>query len=892
MYTKKLIQKLMGATLCLCLLGNEGVPALAQEGKVIVQETEEAAGEAVCPLTPEVPVQTVQRDAVSRYPVGGVEKTEYLELPEEAEGIEVFSEETDSDELLTIEAREDVNAGLCSTYGYSTLNASEKAVYNLLKARLFAFDVSSKNAVCVERTASGSYYAAELVNLSSYQMTLSQMERIYFALEADYPMLFWIDDTVGYYMDTNKRFVVSWYIMVEPDYYRSSVRKSASQSIQKGMLPFLEKVDNAKANGADAMELELLIHDMIIHEVDYAYNSSNKPETAAFAHSVVGVLDGNSSTDVVCEGYAKTFQLLATYAGLESIYAVGMSGTGFNRGGHAWNLVKIDGSWYNVDLTWDDANGTESDGYFYNFFNLATSVFNANKEHDYCPNIFPGMYAVPNATATKAEYFNYFGLRVTETDIATEDSFIRVMANAIASNEKRRDNLLRFQCDSEETMELLEAYLLDSSICGKLYKQLNSNGVKYTKTAILEDYTYQQLLVSISKVYVENICDGYVFGNPKTDAEVYDWTNRVVTNVTEDYDFNWSGSNKLTIKKDAETLGSYQYTTVTPVIGNIAAVTYTGNGICPNVSVTVNGALLQNRKDYILEYSNHVNPGTAKVTIKGIGKYAGTVEKTFTIQKGNLTNMTATLAVTQYVYDGTAKTPEVMLSNAGNALVAGKDFTVTYRNNTNPGQATVVINGIGNYQGSKTLNFMIVPGKPDNLKLSKGTGKTLSFCWKKQTGASGYEVSLYKGKSKIKVTTTTKTTCQFSKLKTNTQYTFRVRAYKTINRSKKYGTFSNPLVVKTASSAPSGLKVTAGKRSASLKWKKTSGVTGYEIYMSTKPKSGYKKVSTIRSASKVKYTKKKLTSKKTYYFKVRSYTTKNGQKAYSSYTGVKKVNIR
>lgn len=891
MYKKKLIQKLIGATLCLSLLGNEAVPVLAQEGKVIVQETEEA-GEVVSQLTPEVPVQRVQGDAVSRYPVGGVEKTEHLELPEEAEGVEVFSEETDSDELLSIEEQEEVNAGLFSTYGYSTLNASEKAVYNLLKSRLFAFDTSSKNAVCVHRTTNGSYYAAELVNVSSYQMTLTQMERIYFALEADYPMLFWIDDTVGYFMDANKKFVVSWYIMVEPDYYQSSTRKSASQSIQKGMLPFLEEIDNAKANGADDMELELLIHDMIINEVDYAYNSSNKPETAAFAHSVVGVLDGNSGTDVVCEGYAKTFQLLATYAGLESIYAVGMSGTGFNRGGHAWNLVKIDGSWYNIDLTWDDANDTEYDGYFYDFFNLATSVFNANKEHDYCPNIFAGMYTVPNATATKAEYYNYFGLRVAEADIKTEDQFIGVMKNAISSNEKRRDNLLRFQCDSEETMEVLEAYLSDSSTCSKLYKQLNSNGVKYEKTAILEYYNYKQLLVSISKVYVENMCDGYVFGNPKTDAAVYDWTNRVVTNVTEDYDFNWSGNNKLTIKKDAETLGSYQYTTVTPVIGNIAAVSYTGNGICPKVSVTVNGTLLQNQKDFVVAYSNNVNPGTAKVTIKGIGKYAGTAEKTFTIQKGNLANMSATLSVTQCAYDGTAKTPEVIVNNAGNTLVAGKDFTVTYRNNTNPGQATAVINGIGNYQGSKTLNFIIVPGKPGSLKLSKGTGKTLSFSWKKQTGASGYEVSLYKGNSKVKVTTTTKNTYQFSKLKTNTQYTFRVRAYKTINGSKKYGAVSNQLVVKTASNTPTGLKITAGNRSASLKWKKISGVTGYEIYMSTNSKSGYKKVATIRSASKVKYTKKKLTPKKTYYFKIRSYTTKNGQKAYSSYTAVKKVKIK
>lgn len=892
MYRKKIIQKIVGTALCLCLLGSEIVPASAQEVNVNVKEAVEVSEKTQSnQLTPEVPVQVVRSQAGTRYPVGGVTKTDHLELPENAEGVETFSVEENGDELLMLESQEGVNAGFSSNYGYSTLSTAEKTVYNLLKNRLFAFDASTKSAVCVETTANGSYYAEELVDVSSYQMTLSQMERIYFALEADYPMLFWLDDTVGYYLDGF--LVSSWYIMVEPDYAQYSVRNSASQSIQKGILPFLEEIDNAKAKGADAMELELLIHDMIIDEVDYAYNSANNPETAAFAHSVVGVLDGNSSTDVVCEGYAKTFQLLATYAGLESIYAVGMSGTGLNMGGHAWNLVKINGSWYNIDLTWDDTNSnTAYDGYSYDFFNLVTSIFNANKDHDYRSDIFPGMYTVPNATATKEEYYNYFGLRVTAASIATESGFISLMKNAISSNEKRRDNMLRFQCDSADTMETLEAYLQDGSTCNKLYAQLNSNGVKYTKTAIKEYVNYNQLLVSISKVYVDNMCEGYVFGNPKTDAAVYNWTNRVVTNVTSDYNFTWNGNSQVTITKGTETLGTYNYTAVTPTIGNIAAVEYTGNGICPTVSVVVNGTILQNQKDYIVEYSNNVNPGTAKAVIKGIGKYAGTLAKTFTIQRRNLANLTATLSAAQYTYDGTAKTPEVIINNSGDTLIAGKDYTVTYKNNISPGQACAVITGIGNYQNSKTLTFTIVPGKPTSLKLSSGTGKTLSFSWKKQTGASGYEVSLYKGTSKVKVTTTTKTTYKFTKLKTNTQYTFQVRAYKTINGSKKYGSASSKLVVKTAAKAPTGLQVTAGSKSATLKWKKTSGVTGYEIYMSTKKKSGFKKVATVKSASKVKYTKKKLTSKKTYYFKIRSYTTKNSQKSYSNYTSVKKVKIK
>ena len=887
MCKRKLIQKIMGATLCLSLLSGEALLASAtqmQKSETVVTSTEQ---ETVEQLTPEVP--TVATDEVYKRPVGGVQQVEYLELPENAEGVEIFEGKAD-EASLTIEDTEEINGSRSSAYGYNTLSAEEKKVYNLLKTRIFAFDVSAKNATCVERNIERSFYASEMVDVSDYQMTLTQMERIYFALEADYPMMFWLDDAIAY--NRTGMFVTKWYIMVEPDYAQYSVRRETAQSIEKGIVPFLEEIDNAKVNGADHMELELLIHDMIIEEVDYAYDSRNEPETAAFAHSIVGVFDDKSSTDVVCEGYAKAFHLLATYAGLESIYAVGMSGTGFNMGGHAWNLVKVNGNWYNIDLTWNDTNSTAYDGYRYDYFNLTTSIFNQNKEHDYRSDIFPGMYGVPTATATKEEYYNYFGLRITESKIATETAFINVMKNAISSNKKRRDNMLRFQCEEKYALELMSAYLSDGTTCNNLYEQLNENGVSYAKTEFKEYTSYNQILVSINKIYVDNMCEGYVFGNPKTDAKVYEWNNRVTTDITSQCNFTWSGSNKVTITNNGKTLGNYNYTAVTPVIGNIGAAEYTGSGICPKVSVVVNGTILQSGKDYIAEYSNNLNPGTAKVTIKGIGNYAGTFEKTFTIQKRNLANLVVSLAAGQYSYNGTAKTPEVIAKNDGNTLVAGKDYTVTYRNNINPGQASVAVTGIGNYTGSKTLTFIIVPGKPGSVKLSKGTGKTLTFSWKKQTGASGYEVTLYKGSKKVKTATTTKTQYQFKTLKENTQYSFHVRAYKTINGSKKYGNASSKLTVKTASKAPTNLKITVGKKSATLKWKKTSGVTGYEVYTSGKSNSGFKKVATVKGAAKVKYTKKKLKASKTYYFKVRSYTTKNGQKSYSNYTSVKKIKTK
>lgn len=82
------------------------------------------------------------------------------------------------------------------------------------------------------------------------------------------------------------------------------------------------------------------------------------------------------------------------------------------------------------------------------------------------------------------------------------------------------------------------------------------------------------------------------------------------------------------------------------------------------------------------------------------------------------------------------------------------------------------------------------------------------------------------------------------------------------------------------------------KKTATLTWKKSSKATGYEIYMSTKKNSGYKKVATVKNGKKVTYTKKSLKGKKTYYFKIKAYK-KVGKTTYrSAYSAVKKVKVK
>lgn len=81
-------------------------------------------------------------------------------------------------------------------------------------------------------------------------------------------------------------------------------------------------------------------------------------------------------------------------------------------------------------------------------------------------------------------------------------------------------------------------------------------------------------------------------------------------------------------------------------------------------------------------------------------------------------------------------------------------------------------------------------------------------------------------------------------------------------------------------------KTSPSKKKVKISWKKKS-VSGYEVYMSTSKKGTYEKAGTVKKGKTTSYTKSGLKSKKTYYFKVRSYVTVGGYKFYSKYSSVK-----
>lgn len=222
---------------------------------------------------------------------------------------------------------------------------------------------------------------------------------------------------------------------------------------------------------------------------------------------------------------------------------------------------------------------------------------------------------------------------------------------------------------------------------------------------------------------------------------------------------------------------------------------------------------LSSMKDFEVEYVNNMNPGTAKITLRGIGNYTGTITKEFTINKRTMANVSVKTKFENNQLVVTVNVPD-------NGRTLEKDIDYTYTAVTDEtGKITITITGIGsNCEGTivKVIEAEDNPNRPvpttttapKKVSVKKATikkavnkkGKKVKLSWKKVSGASGYNVryALSKKKlkkAKIKKIKKNKVSYTIKKLKKKT-YFIQVRAYKVVDKKTYYGAWSKVKTVK------------------------------------------------------------------------------------------------
>lgn len=178
-------------------------------------------------------------------------------------------------------------------------------------------------------------------------VTMDRVKTVFEAVYNDHPELFWLE--TGY----SGKFLANGTCVEITLKYNETVNdlEGAKQIFEAGA----EQILSGARNLNSAAEQERYVHDALMQIVEY-------DAQAAMNQSAYSALVNKKS---VCAGYARAYQYLLQQLGIPCYYCTGYAGED-----HAWNIVKLDTGYYNVDVTWDD---TETPTYDY--FNKTDAEF-------------------------------------------------------------------------------------------------------------------------------------------------------------------------------------------------------------------------------------------------------------------------------------------------------------------------------------------------------------------------------------------------------------------------------------------------------------------------------------------------------------------------------------
>lgn len=241
---------------------------------------------------------------------------------EQSAKVDITQNETQQDTLTAgdsesrVDITQDETLGL---YYHEQLNSEDKALYDEIYSLLVS--------------------RADDIRLSG--MDTQKIDDIFLFVTMDHPELY---SVTGYNLTKHS-------IGDTPMYYSMSgifaMTKEEADSYIPTINAYTDSVDKYISSlypeGCDDYELIKAVYEYIINNTEYDSSATNN-------QNIVSVMkDGRS----VCQGYAKTFQYILNRYGIECAL---VSGTVLENQPHAWNVVKADNEYYQVDITWGDAS--------------------------------------------------------------------------------------------------------------------------------------------------------------------------------------------------------------------------------------------------------------------------------------------------------------------------------------------------------------------------------------------------------------------------------------------------------------------------------------------------------------------------------------------------------
>ena len=291
-----------------------------------------------------------------------------------------------------------------------------------------------------EKTAYLTLYYGFVEYDDSIRMEVQEedLKDVFTAVLYDNPDMFWVDYEYDYMVYSDSVAFSPKYRLTEDEV------KTMQDSVNDKIDEIITEVNKLDSD----YEKELYIHDYIIENTEYDISTLEN-----MGDTVYSVLVSGKS---ICEGYARTVQILLDKLGIENYLVTGDTESDGEILPHMWNIVNIDGDNYHLDVTWDDLNDEFDTVYFY--FNV-TDEYISRDHYKINPQN-------NNCNSTKSNYF--------------------VKENTLVYTYKGYSNLVQQSVDALLKDNTVELCFAENADYKKALKDLeNDNGFfKYVDTVI------------------------------------------------------------------------------------------------------------------------------------------------------------------------------------------------------------------------------------------------------------------------------------------------------------------------------------------------------------------------------------------------------------------------
>ena len=326
-------------------------------------------------------------------------------------------------------AYNDISAEVSSELPGSYAEIDLKYAYSILDSenKQYLYDKIEENiySVSEEKDDNGHYRIARL-RIEGEHMSEFDIREVINAYIYDNPHIFWVENLFGYaYADEDT--IVEFYSVLSADECEDCIKLFNKK---------IDEIMSSLKSGLTEYEREKILHDKLLDGCRYKKGVESSKDGWQYFSAYGAVVTG----EAVCEGYAKSMQILLSKAGIPCLTLKGES----NGVSHMWNVVELNNEWYHLDPTWDD---NDSDGLIiYEYFNLdnenisRTHKINADIEtvlSDSEGEILNSRYNffVPLCTSMNMNYYNKEGILIEKFDSETDKKVIHEMVDKINHEE-------------------------------------------------------------------------------------------------------------------------------------------------------------------------------------------------------------------------------------------------------------------------------------------------------------------------------------------------------------------------------------------------------------------------------------------------------------------------